>query len=194
MLVAVFSLVTLTDNNEDYKTGEEYYKSVVEDNQSESYDGLNLFAERKRSKNVYLMYNNGSLYHTWNVGEEFSERRFNYPLILEGGDLMYVNYKEHLIRYNSSSGVEWKTDKLGHHDLAYKDDTVFGFHRKNNVQSDELGIKLQDDIIKMVDPQTGNVFGKNVSIYEVLSESNKVNLEERYEEELLQGREVENGV
>lgn len=170
-----------------------YYDSITTTyDENSSYDGINFFADRIE-KSVYLTSNSGDVKHSWNVNEPFEEiRRFNYPLILNGGDLIYINYKGNIIRYNNNSTIQWENNEIGHHDVDYYNNTLMAFQRQN-MYSEELDQLIQDDVIKQLDPETGEFTGKSVSLHNILRDNEDINLSKLYNENLLQGREITNG-
>lgn len=190
VFIALIGVLALTGTFSNVEKSE-FYDNVTKEYSDESYEGYNLFANRIE-REVYLMTNDGDIKKQWDVEEPYDVRRNNYPLILAGGDLIHLNYKGNIARYDNNSSIVWKNENLGHHDAGYYNDTLVTFSREN-VFSDKIGRLIQDDVIKQLDPDTGEYTGKNVSLYNVMVNDSNINISELYEENLLQGREVENG-
>lgn len=170
-----------------------YYDSITTTyDENSSYEGVNLLADRVE-KSVYLISNNGEVRHSWDVNEPFKDiRRFNYPLILNGGDLIYINYEGNVIRYSNNSTIKWQNNEIGHHDIDYYNGTLMAFQRQN-IYSEDLSQRIQDDVIRQLNPNTGEFTGKSVSLYNVMRNNENIDISKLYNENLLQGREVENG-
>lgn len=196
VLIVIMSVVAVAytsgsvDNTDINNT--EYYQDITTTyNESSSQEGYNLLSERL-DREVFLITNDGDIRHSWDVKEPYDLRRHNYPLILPHGDLIYTNYKNNIARYDNESNIVWKNENLGHHDAGYYNDTIITFHREN-IQSNKIGRLVQDDVIKQLDPETGEVVGDNVSIYNAIEKNEDMNITELYNKNLLQGREVVNG-
>lgn len=177
-------------NNLTEKNPEKFYQKTVNDS-SQSYEGVNLFANRNQRK-VFLMHNNGSLYHTWNLNNMQQDiRRFNYPIVWNRGDLIYTDYKNTLARFDKNSTILWRNDNLGHHDAGVFKDNLLVFSRENTY-SDELDSLIQDGVLKRVSVKSGEVIGDSVSLYNI-TKSSEINLIKEFTENLVQGRPLNEG-
>lgn len=195
LLVVIFIIVILITIVASTDIGtvndSKYYENITTQYSNESYEGYNLLANRIE-REVYLMDNNGEIIESWDVEKPYDLRRNNYPIILSGGELLHLNYKNNIARYSKNSSLIWKNNTIGHHDAGYFNDTIVTYYR-GNIYSEKIGRLVQDDIIKRIDPQTGEVVGKSVSLHEALVKNPGINISQLYQENLLQGREVKNG-
>jgi len=156
---------------------------IIERNPKDVYPGMNFFHDRRERK-VFLMENSGSVVHQWDVDKNFdSVMRFNYPLIWENGDLIYTDNSEVIVRFDKKSNVVWKNRDLGHHDTGVFRENLIASSRKSRY-SDLLEEHIEDEVLKRVAIDTGEVFDKEVSLYEVFESSNEINLKEVAEKSL----------
>lgn len=180
---------------------EPYIKNNIETiDYDKSYDGLNLFANRPpddvHERKIILSDNFGNIVRTWDVSSiQPNPRRFNYPVILKGGDAIYVNYLGELVRVNQNSEVVWQNnreDVYSHHDVAMYNDQILSFNRvKINPENTVFDFPIIDDEITRINRNSGKQFGKRVSLYDAFRDNENLSIEKRYEENLKQGREMD---
>lgn len=194
LLLAISAVVygSMEQDNETEINDTEYYQDITTTyNETNSQNGYNLLSERL-DREVFLITNDGEVRHSWDVKEPYDLRRHNYGLILSNGELIYTNYKNNIAKYDNESNIVWKNENIGHHDVGYYNDTILAYYREN-IQSDSVGRLVQDDILKRLDPETGEVVGKSISLHETIKKNEDMNISKLYNENLLQGREVTNG-
>jgi len=188
-ILILYSLLDETTYNPDTVN---YNPTTVDD--SQHFEGLDLFADRS-NRAVFLMDSEtGDVKMSWDIAEALNGdtvRRFNYGMIWDGGDLIYTDYRGRIDRITEDEEIVWERE-FGHHDSAGSNGSILTYKRVDRY-AEELDLEIQDDVVNRIDPKTGEVTG-NISLYEILQDYDGINIKDRFEDNLLQGRSIENGV
>ena len=202
LLIAFICLLGITSFNESTKDpspDKRPYETEIVNEQSH-YAGVDFFSDRQDRQTYLVDSESGEVQVTWDADEARdgdTVRRFNYGLVWSGGDLIYTDYRGRIARITQSnkstkSEMKWQNN-IGHHDVGVYDGNILAFSREN-IYSEKLDLLVQDDVIYQINPKNGYKFGDSISMYEVLSSSNRVDIQKRFNENLLQGRSIDGGI
>lgn len=188
-LVGVLIIALLLLSNPLSADISEYESTEIDE---KHYEGIDLLSSRFNEE-VYLA-NGDNITKTWDVSvvpNSDPSMRYQYPMVLEDGDLIYVDYSGKIARISESnesgeSDLLWDSE-FGHHDVAQYNNTLLTFNRSVS-DSEILDRPIEDELIYRVDPKTGQKIGRPASIQDMIKDTELVDVKELYEDNLLQGR------
>lgn len=149
-------------------------------NESESYEGLNFFNKRSVA-DVTLMDNEGYIRHQW--GPWNISRRYNNPLMLEGGDFVRIYVGNNITRYGYDSEIVWNNDleEMGpHHDADMFGDKIVTY-AWDAMELEYLNDSIVfDEQITSISKDSGEK-ESSFSLYSILEDYPEIDMEEEIE-------------